>query len=810
LEEIISTELVKSGKKGREQRILLHEEVEKRYLAYALSTIVSRALPDVRDGLKPVHRRILYAMQTMGLSSAARMRKSAAVVGAVIGKFHPHGDQAAYDALVRMAQDFSLRYPLIEGSGNFGSVDGDSPAAMRYTETRLSGFAGSLLNEIDQGTTEFRPTYDGMGKEPDVLPAGVPNLLVNGSSGIAVGMSCSFPPHNLGEIVAACRAAIRDKDLDTAGMLKYVKGPDFPTGGEILDQPDLLAEIYSSGHGSVRVRGSFELEKRSRGGQNMVITSIPYSVNKSRLIERIALLIKDRRLKAVYDVRDESTDEVRIVLELKGADVKPESVMAFIYRHTDLQINFPFNFIAITPEGTPDRLSLGAIVRHFLDFRYEKTCLRLEHRLGILRKRIHILEGFDVLFLDLDKALAIIRTARSRKEAEDGLMESFDLDKTQVDAILEMRLYKLVGMEKGKLLDELTAKKREAKGLSRDLASPGRLWKIVDSDLADTAKKFDDPRRTRLVSEREASAVEFDPDEFVQHEDVTVILSNQGWIRRIKAEVEHAAALKFREGDGLFGWARVNTGHTIALFSNLGKVYIVRALDIPATSGFGEPLGSMLNIADGEFVVGMMVPDPAAEQRRQDEGLEGEGERIAKPDEGSGDDLQPSLFRELEEKSLPVEAAGQASPERGILATRGGKGFRFDYEILREQTKRSGRKLVNLRSGDQVFAVKPEDGELLSVAADSGHFLLFPIEHVAVMAGPAQGVRLIRLGSDSKVVSMEVVDTTDILRVRPRKGKEKIVGASEIPGANRATRGKKLCDGLRGVERLDRVEGEVQ
>ena len=445
--------------KAAENEAVLRHEVEKRYLAYALSTIVSRALPDVRDGLKPVHRRILYAMQSMRLTDTARMRKSAAVVGEVIGKYHPHGDQAAYDAMVRMAQDFSLRYPLIEGSGNFGSLDGDSPAAMRYTETRLSTFAGLLLRDIDQGTTEFHPTYDAMGEEPDVLPSAIPNLLLNGSSGIAVGMSCSFPPHNIVEVLAACRAAITNRDLDTLGLLKYIKGPDFPTGGEILEDPKHLAEVYATGHGFIKIRATFELESAGRGKTNLIVTSIPYSVNKSRLIERIAQLIKDKKLRHLHDVRDESTQDVRIVLELRGGDVNTESMMAFLYKHSDLQINFPINHIAVTPLGAPERLPLDRIIRYFLDFRYEKTVLRLKYRLEILQKRIHVLEGFKTLFDDLDKALHIIRSAGSRKQAEEGLKAGFALDSEQVDAVLEMRLYKLVGLEIGKVLDELAAKK---------------------------------------------------------------------------------------------------------------------------------------------------------------------------------------------------------------------------------------------------------------------------------------------------------------------------------------------------------------
>lgn len=787
-----------------EKTILLDEEVEKRYLAYALSTIVSRALPDVRDGLKPVHRRILYAMHSMGLSDTAKMRKSAAVVGEVIGKYHPHGDQAAYEALVRMAQDFSLRYPLIEGSGNFGSVDGDSPAAMRYTEARLSAFAGTLMREIDQGTTAFHPTYDGVGDEPDILPAAVPNLLLNGSSGIAVGMSCSFPPHNLGEVLAACRAAIRDRNAGVAALMKYVKGPDFPTGGEILDQPDVLAAIYTEGHGSIRLRGTFEVEKRPRSGENLIVTSIPYSVNKSRLIERIAQLIKERRLRHVQDVRDESTADVRIVLELKAAEVKPESVMAFLYKHTDLQINFPVNMIAITPHGVPDRLGLDAIIRYFLDFRYEKTRLRLEHALAILEKRIHLLKGFDILFQDLDRALRIIRSARSRKEAQEGLKLHFALDDQQVDAILEMRLYRLVGLEIGKLLDELAEKKRQAREISQDLGSPERLWKIVDRDLEEAAKKFADARRTRLVGDVEAAAIAFNPEEFVEHEDVTVILSKQGWIRRMKAEVTDASTLKFREGDGLFAWARVNTERAVALFSNLGKVYILRGLDIPATAGFGEPVSSLFSLADGEFMVGFIVPDAPAETGSHDEPAP-TGDQAA-AEEGETRDQLSFSFDEPDELPSPVQTQDGPTLTQGILVTRLGKGFRFDYGLLRETTKRGGRRLVNLGSGDEVISVRPVQAEAVAIGSDAGHVLVFPVEQVPVLAGPAGGVRMIKLQEGAVVVAIEMLAPDDSLRLLPASGKEKMLAPSELPAANRATRGKRLCRDLVEMERTGRIE----
>lgn len=784
----------------------LRHEVEKRYLAYALSTIVSRALPDVRDGLKPVHRRILYAMHAMRLDESSKMRKSAAVIGEVIGKYHPHGDQAAYDALVRMAQDFSLRYPLIEGSGNFGSVDGDAPAAMRYTETRLSAFAGLLLREIDQGTTTFRPTYDAMGEEPEVFPAGVPNLLLNGSSGIAVGMSCSFPPHNLGEVISACREAIKTPGADTSLLLRHIKGPDFPTGGEIIVQSDSLEEIYRTGHGALRVRGTFSVETIGRGGKvNLILTSIPYSVNKSRLIERIANLIREKRLKQAVDVRDESTDVVRIVVELRGGEVSPESVAAFLYRHSDLQISFPVNLIAVTPQGVPDRLSLPQIIRFFLEFRHDTILLRLKHRLAVLHKRIHVLEGFDLLFQDIDQALKIIRSARNRQEAAQGLKKLFLLDDEQVDAILEMRLYRLVGMEIGRILEELLAKRMEALELSRNIESPQRLWKIVDRELADIGARFGDTRRTEIKDEKTATAVSYDPDEFAGHEDNSVILSRQGWIRRMKTHVGDASSLKFRDGDSLFGWTRVNTSRTVAIFSNLGKVYVLRAIDVPVGGGFGEPMGNLFGMADGESVVGFLAPDVVSE---------GAGERDQSASDGempSGEEpseRQGYLFAFPGQENNSTGETGSAQPSRGILATKFGKGFRFSYEILREPSKRIGRRLAVLQEGDEVVAVRQEDGDLTAVGTDDGYVLVFPTEQLPILSGPGQGVRMVKLKQSACVIVTMTVDPYDELRVRLETGSDQVVSVESTLVGNRGGRGRKVVSGLVDVERVRGRDGE--
>ncbi len=745
-------------------------------------------------------------MHTMKLEAAAKMRKSAAVVGEVIGKYHPHGDQAAYDALVRMAQDFSLRYPLIQGSGNFGSVDGDSAAAMRYTEARLSAFASTLMAEIDQGTTEMRPTYDAVGDEPVVLPAMMPNLLLNGSSGIAVGMSCSFPPHNLNEVADACRAMIKDPDIGNNALASHIVGPDFPTGGEIIDSPEALAEVYRAGHGFVRVRGTFEIEEKKRGLKDLIVTSIPYSVNKSRLIERIAQLVRDKRLKHIHDVRDESTEDIRIVLELRGTGIAPESVMAFLYHHTELQINFPINFIAVNPDAVPVRLSLKQILAHFLDFRYSRTVLRLEHRLAALKKRIHILEGFSALFRDIDTAIAIIRSARSRKEAADGLKQEFGLDDEQVDAILEMRLYRLVALEMGKLMDELAEKQREASSIEKDLASPKRIWGIIDKELVRTAKQFGDARRTHLVEEQEAPAVEYDPDAFVDHEDTTVILSKQGWVRRVKMEVEDPGQLKFREGDALMATARVNTEKTVAFCSNMGKLYVMRALDVPATTGFGEPVSSVFALADGEYIVGFLVPDPAAESADA-------GGAISEPSEDGASGGQLGLFSNIEigddkvsTERDSVDRVIRQAADSAIVVTASGKGFRFGPDILREPTKRTGRKLVTLKKGDTVVTAKPVYAPFAVAASDTGKVLLFPVDQVPLLSGPAQGVRIMKLTENARVVSLEPVDMTDVITIDPKRGKPKTIRVSEIPQANRDTQGKVSFGPIKSIEKVPETQ----
>src|SRR5262245_30658268 len=581
----------------------LKEAAEERYLSYALSVITSRALPDVRDGLKPVQRRILYAMfQNLRLTAGARPRKSAAVVGEVLGKYHPHGDQAAYEAMVRMAQPFALRYPLVHGEGNFGSLDGDGAAAMRYTEARLTALAEEMLADIGAETVPFRTNYDATLEEPIVLPSALPQLLMNGSTGIAVGMATNIPPHNLGEVTAALVAMIDEPDLDVKGLLKHIKGPDFPTGGEILNGKRELREIYESGQGALRVRGQYKVEPLPRGKRQIVVTSIPYTVNKGELVEQIAEQIVTRRLPQVTDVRDESTADVRIVLELK-AEAASEAAMAYLYKHTALQTNFNVNLTCLLPSanpavGQPARVTLRDLCRQFLDFRMLVVTRRLEHEQRQLEARLHILDALAKIYDDLDRAIRIIRKAESRADAARQLMAAFKLDQVQADAILEIRLYQLARLEIEKIRTERAEKRKRVKEIEALLARPKERWKLIREELAALGEKYGDARRTALSAGEDLS---YDPEAYIVHEEATVVLSRDGWLKRVR-EVKDPSATRLREGDALAAILAGTTRDRLVLFSTRGTVYVLRVADVPATTGYGEPVQSLLKFGDGERV----------------------------------------------------------------------------------------------------------------------------------------------------------------------------------------------------------------
>jgi DNA gyrase subunit A len=730
----------------------LVDEAQRRYLNYAVSVITSRALPDVRDGLKPVQRRILYAMyHNLHLYPDARFRKCAAIVGEVLGKYHPHGDTSSYDALVRMAQDFSLRYTLVEGHGNFGSLDGDGAAAMRYTEARLAPLAMELLEEIDEGTVDFRPNYDGSIEEPTVLPSRAPQLLANGCAGIAVGMATNIPPHNMVELCAASIALIDDRDLEVKDLLKFIKGPDFPTGGQVTNSKAELRDIYETGHGSVRIRGEWKIEETKKGPQ-IVITSIPYNVTKSSMVEKIAEVILGKKLALLTDVRDESTAEVRVVLELKpGAD--PNMVMAYLYKHTPMELTFPVNMTCLVPTPNsevagPLRLNLKAILQEFLNFREEVVTRRFEFELGQLKKRIHILEGFAVVFDVLDETIRIIRKSDGKADAADKIMKRFGLDAEQTDAILELKLYKLARLEINVILDELKAKRSRAKDIEAILKNKRALWKVIRGELEEIGKKFPEKRRTKIGGGG-GDDVEFVAEDFIVDEEVTVILSRDGWLKRVR-EVKDLSATRLREGDALLAAVRGSTKEPLAVFSSFGSCYVMRVHDVPASTGYGEPVQKLFNFKDGERVVGAMV---------------------------------------LSERVLKKGAL--------LLAvTKGGFGLRFSPDPHRELSTRSGRRFAKVADGDEVLGVQASNkGDVLAVVTVGCRSLICKADEVAELAGPGRGVAVIKVDEDDEVIGFGVAKngTGEIIIAETEGGKKIEIGPGHDSVVGRGGKGRPVA-----------------
>ncbi len=748
----------------------LRAAAEERYLSYALSVITSRALPDVRDGLKPVQRRILYAMyQNLRLTAGARPRKSAAVVGEVLGKYHPHGDVAAYEAMVRMAQGFALRYPLVHGEGNFGSLDGDGAAAMRYTEARLTPLAEEMLADLGADTVAFRANYDATQEEPVVLPSAVPQLLMNGSTGIAVGMATNIPPHNLREIVAALVAMIDEPDLDVKGLMKHLKGPDFPTGGEILNARKELREIYETGQGPVRLRGEYTMESLPRGKRQIVVTSIPYAVNKSELVAAIGEEVASRRLPLLVDVRDESTTDVRIVLELKS-DASPEAAMAYLYKHTSLQTNFNVNLTCLLPTanpavGQPARVTLRDLCRQFLDFRLVVVTRRLEHEKRKLEERLHILAALTKIYDDLDRAIRIIRKAESRADAQKQLLKAFGLDDVQADAILEIRLYQLARLEIEKIRAEQGEKRKRVREIDALLRSPKARWQLIREELEQLGERYGDARRSRFAAGDELA---YDPEAYIVHEEAVVLLSRDGWIKR-QTQVKDPTATRLREGDALVAVLPGTTRDRLVLFSTHGSLYVLRVADLPATTGYGEPVQSLLKFGDGERVVTARLV------------------REAEPVPG--------------QQALPGLESEQAPSF--LVATAKGYGFRCAPDL--SETTRAGRRLARVGGGDEVVSIEPIEGPAILTATAKGKMLRFVADEVAELSGPGRGVILMRLGADDRLVgALALPEPSTFLAITP-EGTERKLGLADVPVGRRGGKGQKVVKrgGVTAIRRLD-------
>ncbi|MBN94768.1 MAG: DNA topoisomerase [Deltaproteobacteria bacterium] len=779
--------------------VSLREAARERYLNYALSVITSRALPDVRDGLKPVQRRILYAMfSNLRLVHTARFRKSAAVVGEVMARFHPHGDQSIYDAMVRQAQPFSLRYPLVEGHGNFGSLDGDRAAAMRYTEARLRALAEEMVEEIEQDTVPFQANYDGTTQEPIVLPSRLPQLLVNGCTGIAVGMATNIPPHNLKEVCQAAVSLIDNPDASLHDVMEHIDGPDFPMGGEILNSREDLEAIYRTGRGSVKSRATYHVEKANRR-RHVVITSIPYGQNKATVVEQIGDLIRDNKVPQFTDVRDESTEDIRIVCELKRS-VSDVVAMAYLYKHTGLQTNFHVNMTVLVPTENPSvcapgQLGLVPILRHFLDFRLDVVTRRFRFELARLEKRIHILRGLAIVFDALDEAIAIIRKSDGRKDAAKRLMKRFPLDQIQTDAILDLKLYRLAKLEVEAVLEELATLEAEAKRIRKILKSKAALWEVVRTELLEIAHTHGDERRTLIGGPQEEVA--YDPEKYIVKEDSWVIFTRGGWVKRQRGFTD-ITTIRVREGDSVSHAFRASSRSTVGFFSDRGRAYVVRVDSLPQTSGYGEPIQRFFNFADGEQVISVLSMD---ERNLPDYELE-IAETLANEQVGEdsippGGDDNPNAEDEAETVradkaalSAALAAAQGDGPQKSgpiaVAITRGGKGLLFALKNHLEPSTKNGRKFCSLgRSGgkgkkskamvDGVVGVTTLDGpeRRICLASGQGRAIVFEAESLKLLRGSGKGVNAIRLQPTDEVIDFILASKSyHALEVETSRGRQ--------------------------------------
>jgi topoisomerase IV subunit A len=682
----------------------LKDALAERYLAYALSTIMSRSLPDVRDGLKPVHRRLIYAMHLLRLDPGAGFKKCARIVGDVMGKFHPHGDLAIYDALVRQAQEFAARYPLVEGQGNFGNVDGDNPAAMRYTEARLTEVARALLAGIDDDAVDFRPTYDGEESEPIVLPGAFPNLLANGAAGIAVGMATSIPPHNGGEICAAAIHLIRHPKATTADLLRHMPGPDFPTGGVLVEEAVSIQSAYETGRGGFRLRAKWEVEKGKHGTWQIVVTEIPYQVQKGKLIEQIAQLMEERKLPLLGDARDESSDTIRLVLEPRSRGVEPEVLMETLFRATSLETRFPLNMNVLDAMRTPRVMSLPEVLRAWLDHRHEVLVRRSNHRLAAIDRRLEVLNGYLLVYLNLDEVIHIIRT---EDEPKPRLMKRFDLTDIQADAILNMRLRSLRRLEEMELKKEHAALTKERRELQKLLKDANLRWNRIADELQATRTKFGSgtlgKRRTELGVA--PPAVEVATEAFVEREAITVILSDKGWVRAVKGSVAEPSELRFKEGDKLKLLVACFTTDRLTLFGTNGRAYTLKAAELPRGRGDGQPIRVLVELRNEDDVV--------------------------------------ALFVALENA-------------RYLVASNTGRGFIVPAAELGAE-KRTGRQILNVKPGEEAALCALADGDHVAIIGTNRKLLVFPLDQVPEM-GRGAGVILQRykdggLG-DAKVFSL--------------------------------------------------------
>ncbi|HRK19248.1 MAG TPA: DNA topoisomerase IV subunit A [Hyphomicrobiaceae bacterium] len=666
---------------GDFESVQLKDALEERYLAYALSTIMHRALPDVRDGLKPVHRRILYAMRELRLDPDQGYKKSARVVGDVIGKFHPHGDQSIYDALVRLAQDFNVRYPLVDGQGNFGNVDGDNAAAMRYTESRLTEVAARLLDGIDEDTVDFRLTFDNTTEEPAVLPGNFPNLLANGSSGIAVGMATNIPPHNVDELCAAALHLIKHPNASVEKIVEMVPGPDFPTGGIIVEPREQILDAYRTGRGGFRIRAKWHKEETGRGGYQIVVTEIPYQVAKSKLVEKLAELITEKKVPLLGDIRDESAEDIRLILEPKTRNIDPTVLMESLFRVSELEVRFGLNMNVLSHGQVPNVLGIKDVLKEWLEHRKVVLVRRSNFRLRKIEHRLEVLDGYLIAYLNIDEVIRIIRFEDDPKAK---LMSRFKLTEVQADAILNLRLKSLSRLEEQEIKAEhskLTAERRELKQL---LKSDDLQWERIAEEVKETRETYSKktPLGRRRSAFSDAPVIDAELEEaMVEKEPITVILSEKGWVRALKGHPDDLSKLDFKQGDGLKTALRAHTTDKLVLFATNGKFFTLEASQLPGGRGHGEPLRLMVDLEENNDFVAMFTHEPG---------------------------------RKL------------------LVASHQGYGFIVPEEEVIAST-RKGKQVLNVAEGDEAAVCVPSSGDMVASVGENRKMLLFPIDELNEM-----------------------------------------------------------------------------
>jgi len=785
----------------------ISEEMRESYLAYAMSVITQRALPDVRDGLKPVHRRILYTMHKMGLHSTAKFRKSAAVVGDVLGKYHPHGDSAVYDALVKMAQEFTMRYPLVSGQGNFGSIDGDSPAAMRYTEAKMQKMAGEMLRDIEKETVDWRPNYDGTRDEPVVLPAAVPNLLLNGTLGIAVGMATSIPPHNLNELIDACVHLIDNKDASLDDLFQFVKAPDFPTGAVIFNQKD-IRHAYATGKGPMVVRGEAEIVEDKKGHFSIVISSLPYRVNKADLIQRMATLVQQKKLEGIRDLRDESTMDIRVIVELKTG-AQPQKVLNYLYKHTQLEDTFHLNMVALV-DGVPQTLSLKGILEEFVTYRTEVVRKRCEYDLKKAKDREHILLGLKKALDHIDEIIKVIKKAKDVPTAHADLCKKFKFSDRQASAILEMRLQKLAGLERKKIEDELKEVQETIKWLEGVLKSPKKLAALIKKELEEVKKTYGDDRRTKVMK---GGVKNISPEDLIPEEESVLVITKGGYIKRTnpgeykrqKRGGVGVIDLNTKDEDFVTLFLTASTHDDLLFFTNKGKAFQIKMYDVPegkrATKG--KSIMNFLQLSEDERVTSVVA---MTKEIKEDDGA-----LLMVTKGGIAKKTKASDFRDVRRSGIIaiklapgdqlIRAAFVGKGDNVLLVTQKGQSIRFKQSDIREMGRAAvGVRAIKLGSGDVVVgsgiapkATKDSDMSLL-VVSENGYGKQTSLKDFKIQKRGGSGIKCASVTSKTgQIMASRVLNATlEEIVVISKKGQVIRTDINEIPSLGRSTQGVRI------------------